>query len=81
MSDWEDVTLEEIRVGDLLGKRMDYINPTLPRWGVKTFLVHKGHAITIGYYDNDTFECVPQELGYSAYWVYEKIIKTWKFDE
>ena len=78
---WNVFPTKQITVGGVPAITFRYTHKERVPWGVKTYLIHNKYLIFFEHYEPSLYiSCAPPETGYSDYWVYEQIIKTWKFD-
>jgi hypothetical protein len=77
---WQ-ITLEQTIADNLPGIKLGYAATNGSRWGITSFFIHNSHALAIDYYERSFLGCDPIEGNHSAYWVYEQIINTLKFDK
>jgi len=78
---WNVSPTNQITVGGIPAMMLEYAHKTRSGWGVKTYVIRNKDLIFFEYYVPSVhIECAPPDTGYSEYWVYEQIVKTWKFD-
>ena len=78
---WNLSPTKQIIVGGVPAITFRYTHKERAAWGVKTYVIHNKNLIFFEHYEPSVYvSCAPPDTGYSDYWVYEQIIKTWKFD-
>lgn len=79
---WDITEINEIMMDDdIPAISFEYGHEDRSTYGYETIVTHNQNVIIINYYQPNFVVCDPPDSDYSSYWVYEQIIKTWKFDE
>jgi len=77
---WQ-VKQNEINVNGVVAKRLDYLRTSgRGGWGVVTIFVVEHSGVTVQWFETNFTNCGLADDGYSAYWVYKRIIDSWKFN-
>lgn len=77
---WDVSPAIQITIDKFPAIMLKYKHKTRSGWGVTTYVIHNKDLVFFQHYEPSVYiSCAPPDTGYSDYWVYEQIIKTWNF--